>query len=59
LRTPQPAPDLSAALQARRDAALASWTPTAVTLVESLLAPSGARYRSVRHWAFADRESES
>jgi 2'-5' RNA ligase len=59
VRTPQPALDLSAALQARRDVALASWTPAAVTLVESLLGPSGARYRPLRSWAFAARESES
>jgi 2'-5' RNA ligase len=57
VRLPKPAPDLAAALQHRRGAALGAWTPAAVTLVESLLGPSGARYRPARRWPFAARES--
>lgn len=57
VRQPQPAPDLAAALHRHRGVALGTWTPPAVTLVESLLGSSGARYRPVRRWPFAPRES--
>jgi len=52
IRRPQSDPGLGQALAAGRRAVLGAWSPSELTLFESVLEAGGARYRPLRTWSF-------